>query len=523
MTNHTLYGSNADRLKKAMLQRSKPSLPQLLHEPIHSYDDIPVDPHHASMSTFASLYSDSSASTDSMYSFDTTQSLAPSTAPSSAASMTPSSNMPTYHQASKYGPLDPAPSLHSQYSSQHTLHRKHVLTEFEHHSPISHYGGPHGSPTNASHSSSEYSRFGRVVANSLNSYSSIDSHDRNRNWAPRRLFEKAPPAANFDIPVLTMPTTCTKAIDEIMDQQVEDVIGAYEDINHTQHSTKSRLSQKSSLTDDFITTSSSKSTLGQPQQQQRNFNSSSFQSSLYSDTTRSTTPCFAKSNNPYFDSEAGTSTSNSTDFSLTQRLQLRSHSSFDTRLGDSGSYTPYSALSLEAMDLNIRSQTRSPIYRRRRNSTSSLSSRSSSASQNSFMQSAPALNLDLDSVIRSALVESSTHTVPHYISVRSPQLEGDNNSGELQRQIEQQQVDHLDEVLYEDQQGHYHHSTATTHLPFSNSHLPSSLSPTSTRKQSKLSLDDIPEPQSTQSDTKRTKNISRFGNSVLKFARKITN
>lgn len=77
------YGANNDRLKKALAHRTTPQKPSLAHSPASisnhtcssnysrrlsdAFDDLNVDPHHASMATFSTISSTSSnGSTDSM-------------------------------------------------------------------------------------------------------------------------------------------------------------------------------------------------------------------------------------------------------------------------------------------------------------------------------------------------------------------------------------------------------------------------------------------------------------------------
>lgn len=414
MPNQTLYGSNADRLRKAMLQRSKPTLPGSLHSFMHSYDEISVDPLHASMATFTTLSSSSSESTDSCASLESSR-IAPSTAPSSSIG------------SQTHVPLDTAathvyPSmLPSQQSSQHTLYRKN--RDFDHVPSISttslymgspQHGGPAiGSPTTTSHSSSEYSRFGRVVTASLNSFSSIESEDK-RDWAgPKRLFEKSPQNyVSSAAPVLVMPASSIKALEE--EVEVQSVISEYEDMHLANHSAYPQ--------EEYYTSYSKP----RPRARKAFLDSSNNQAgssnnrrgfSSFTNQSRTPNKLRAMLSTPsFYDNCFG----NHSEYSLNGQ---------DTKLsGPSPDNTTYASFTLESLDeypgnggsvasLNQR-------LRPRANSASSAESvyehprrfsifqdqhhvLENTSVNNSFMQSGTALNLDLDNVIHNALVESS--------------------------------------------------------------------------------------------------------------------
>lgn len=177
--------SNADRLKKAMAQRSRPVLQKSPDSHLQSFDDIQVDPHHVSITTLASISSCSS----------TASSVSPIT-PGSSISLDKQSRSQTMSTGTAYSDFQ-APTLCSDIS---------VLS----------------SPTSTGHS--EYSRFGRVVANSINSYSSMDSQDSRSGHG--RLFEKSGIAGTAPAgPVFVLPAI-TKTEDE--EDVVSNVIGSYQ-------------------------------------------------------------------------------------------------------------------------------------------------------------------------------------------------------------------------------------------------------------------------------------------------------
>lgn len=410
MPNQTLYGSNADRLRKAMLQRSKPTPPGSLHQFMHSYDEISIDPLHASMTTFTSLSSSSSESTDSFASLESPR-LAPSTAPSSSIG------------SQTHIPLDTAaihvyPSMMpSQQSSQHTLYRRN--RDFDHvptaslHMGSPHYGPPIGSPTTASHSSSEYSRFGRVVTTSLNSFSSVDSQEK-RDWAgPKRLFEKSPQNyVSSAAPVLVMPATSIKALDE--EDEIQSVINDYEDTQSTSHSAYSQEDCHTSYSNSLLGTR--RAFLDSNNHQTGTSNNRRAFSS-FSNQSRTPNKLRAMLSTPsFYDDSFG----NHSEDSLNE---------YDTNLsGPSPDNTTYASFTLESLDeYPVNGRPVSSLNQRMRPRANSASSAESVYEHtrrfsifqdehhvhenlevsNSFMQSGTALNLDLDNVIHNALVESS--------------------------------------------------------------------------------------------------------------------
>lgn len=200
---------NNDRLKKAMAQRAKPSISnmaqqqqqqqqQIINSQISfmndttttsdssSYnncnrfqivDDLVVDPHHASIATFATFNSTSSSSSESNDSafFASTNS-----------SISSQTNIVTEPTTSDFG-MSIAPNgfpMQSKPMSQNNFlinpsNNQYSLAEI-------------GSTTLCSDSTSyEAGKFGRVVAGSIHSFSSFDSSDSMREHAPRRLFEKS--------------------------------------------------------------------------------------------------------------------------------------------------------------------------------------------------------------------------------------------------------------------------------------------------------------------------------------------
>lgn len=407
MTNSTLYGSNAERLKKAMMQRSKPA--SVPHLPlIAGYDDIPVE----RITTVASFSSSSSESLDSRYSYGT-PSIAPSTAPSSGihsqTHLLLDNSTPSYTH-----------SIPSQHSSQNTLHRKHSAQYSELSSPLqatsiyntmgspsmpqTHYGsGTLASPTTHSHASSDYSRFGRVAPSSLNSYSSYESQDR-KAWAPKRLYERAPQTVSSGGPVMVFPTACIKAVDEVeVEEQVQDVISEYQDSQP--NTMQSTVSQKG-----YYTTVSNSTLSGRQ----------AFSSNTSTNTTktlRNITSSLSLYENP-------NDPASHTEFSIRQSI-LQAPSPLELAFGlpDETYHTTFSEESLE-VDYHDQIQQRPTEFSHHQKlkanpapsniptSQQPTSNDDENSEGNAFIKGTPELNLVLDDVIRSALVESSTHHLP---------------------------------------------------------------------------------------------------------------
>lgn len=414
MPNQTLYGSNADRLKKAMLQRTKPAGSPHTGSPhfafVQPYDDIPVDPLHASISTFASLSSSSSESTDSRSSYGT---------PSITTSTAPSSSM----QSQTHIPLDsPSHLPPSHYSSQNTLQRKQSdydsnLSQFTSiHSPLmsptvfsmSSQIAPlspsnYGISTLAQQSPSDHSRVIRTVPSSINSYSSFESQEK-RTWASRRLFEKPPHAATLSGPLMVLQTPSRKTMDSEPAVQVVD------------YNEKNQLTEHTNLSLDEYFTASSRTSAGAR---------GVYPSSSNLTNTRSLRGMFST---PNLQADVPNAThfdliNEFTDHSL-RRPQLRAPVSFETRLGMPSiedNLTQNTTFSAESLDVDFNAPRRS-----RANSLCSIESVDNHTgvssltntkedfnnTGNSFMQALPTLDLDLDHVIRNALVESSALRAP---------------------------------------------------------------------------------------------------------------
>ena len=362
-TVHTSQNSsNADRLKKAMAQRSKPTF----HKNQIAFDDISYNPHMSTISTI------SSSSDGSCMSLDTN------------------------------------PRMHSQQSSQHTISRKHPVSNG---TTFSDFQAPTlcsdssfiSSPTSTGHS--EYSRFGRVVANSINSYSSLDSQES--RLGPRRLFEKTN-ATKSQNPHSTAAPVFVLAKSED-DDDVSEVIGSYQDDIYTGMS----LVQLDAYNAQLVAQQCS-------------------DTSYYTKPARSST---THNRSIYDDARVA-------DSCMTHKKQQPSHYSFydsdfnDNQISFSDNTRQYNLgrrssmtslhnriLSVDQNDLPSAAYSPPHRHQRRRNSTSSDMSR-----RNSIMQppssAGPLLNLDLDSVIRNALVASSTYVAPANPKFRNqPSLE----------------------------------------------------------------------------------------------------
>lgn len=336
--------SNADRLKKALANRSRPAAATAA--PI--YDDIQVDPHHASIATFSSISSGSSMGSIS-------------TPPSSFMSM------------------DSQKHSHHQQSSQPQRSRKNTGN-------FTSTGGYSDAPTLCSADStftgvSEYSRFGKVVANSIHSYSSLDSND---SRSGRRLFERTRQGqTDGENPVFVLPST----LDRVEDDEVSEVIESYEvDFYNLDqldaHNSKTLAKQYTAPT-----------YYSKPMKPSTSRN-------IYEDHRVEAFQPTHRQHASLFDSDL-----NDTQFTLsdpssmfsTQQQQQQHNQQHQSHISHSSSI---SNLYGHVFDQQPPSK---PANRPRRNSTSSDIS-----TRNSYMQQSSGLNLDLDSVIRNALVESST-------------------------------------------------------------------------------------------------------------------
>lgn len=332
------YGSNNERLKKAMLQRNKPAQQQqsvghstnsiLLH---HHHQSTDYHNHHMSMSNFTT-YSSSSSSSFSSSEF-TTDSM---------------SSYGSYNLPGKYAPsLETSSSLNSQNSSsQQTLNSSTLnLPSNKYNMQLDPMSPSHFDYTTNSvcsgHTTNNNSKFGRLVANSVLSLSSIDSQEQHRTNNSKRLFESSQQSApDLDAPVLIIPTKCSRIVDDEPSENSLPLPGPIDD--HTTNSTQVSL-----------------------------------QSSLHSLDIDEYYTSFSSGNHSNLNGSA-----------------LRSYSSLQC--------LPQTTDHFREKPFSISNHN----YRTRRSSISSTSSDASS-SQNSFLNNP---SLDLDSVIRSALVETS-HTV----------------------------------------------------------------------------------------------------------------
>lgn len=332
------YGSNNERLKKAMLQRNKPAQQQPAGHSTnslvlnHHNQSLDYHNHHMSVSNFTTYSSSSSSSSFSSSEF-TTDSM---------------SSCGSYNLHGKFTPsLEVGSPLSSQFSSsQQTLNSNKYNMHLE---PVSHSHSTMSpmsydytiSSTGSGNTTNNSSKFGSHVANSMLSLSSVDSPEQNRSTTTKRLFESSlqTDVPDLDAPVFIVPTKCSRVEEEPsmtalpLPSAIDDLTG-----NLTQVSLQSSL--HSLDIDEYYTSFSS---------------------------------------------------NNHTNLSMNA---LKSQSSL-LRLQKIADNTHESRISIPSTQYNIR-----------RNSVSSISSELSS-SQNSFLNNP---SLDLDSVIRSALVETS-HTV----------------------------------------------------------------------------------------------------------------
>lgn len=426
------YGSNNERLKKAMLQRNKPAQQQqsvghstnsiLLH---HHHQSTDYHNHHMSVSNFTT-YSSSSSSSFSSSEF-TTDSM---------------SSYGSYNLPGKYAPsLETSSSLNSQYSSSQQTLNSNTLNlpsnkynmQLDSMSP-SHFEYTTSSVCSGHATNNNNGKFGRLVANSVLSLSSIDSQEQHRASNSKRLFESSQQSApDLDAPVFIIPTKCSRIVDDEPSETPLPLPGPIDD--HTTNSTQVSL-----------------------------------QSSLHSLDIDEYYTSFSSGNNSNINSSA-----------------LRSYSSFQClpQTTDNSREKPFSISSNN--------------YRTRRSSISSTSSDASS-SQNSFLNNP---SLDLDSVIRSALVETS-HTVhiknqlaaAEYssMSTATPALNTGSNEyrNEFSLPLTSQKL--------------------ATHMK--DLRLDGDLD-----NQQQLSVDY----QSSLEQRQQKKGISRIGNSVMKLARKMKN
>lgn len=254
--------NNNDRLRKALAQRStpsKPSLPQLATNLTESslsisespFDDVFIDPHHVSVTTFStyasSTSSSSNESTDSMLvsslaspsnttcstSFMTSSAsvspppafLAASQDPASKpspdslsfldSSVPPISSTPTQfniqrmkmvdsnnnynnHNAQACAVAKSSASTLSNNTVNSTTHLSRQNTHIHTTPPTTYstqFNKINGANLLGQNHAMEYGKFGKIVAGSVHSFSSFDSTDsfgrRSGSAGPRRLFEKS--------------------------------------------------------------------------------------------------------------------------------------------------------------------------------------------------------------------------------------------------------------------------------------------------------------------------------------------
>lgn len=349
----------------------------------HSYKDPPLSPLHPSRATFTSMSSISSESEDSKWSF-------------SGFSMTDTTAASSHHGHSSFTHLALDGGLEgafSQKSSQNTLHQKYQGHESNYHYHKAHeysqsqYSGCVGSPTPSLHPSCDYhARPSKPVARSLNSYSSIDSQEH-KIWGSKRLFERAPQKTACDGPLMVLPTACIKAVDEESDKELQ-VLEEYDDM--TQQLTAD---SNFSLTEYYATISSSYS---------------------------------HKEYKNHQKSQLGPSPGNLHNANIFSHHPKTHNQQLPTEVKDDTYHSTFSEESLE-VDYDLRSpQTAysnlcSPISY---SQESPRSDNSPDSDRNSFMNATAALNLQLDSVIHCALVESSTHHHDNH-ATSSPDLTND--------------------------------------------------------------------------------------------------
>ncbi|KAF5098563.1 hypothetical protein D0Z00_002006 [Geotrichum galactomycetum] len=437
------YGSNNERLKKAMLQRNKPAQQQ---QPVgHSTNSIVLNHqnqgldyhnHHMSVSNFTTYSSSSSSSSFSSSEF-TTDSM---------------SSCGSYSLQGKFAPsLETCSSLGSQYSSsQQTLNSNtlNLTSSNKYNIQLDSVSNSHSvmspmsydyttSSTGSGHTTNNSNKFGRLVANSMLSLSSVDSQEQHRPTTTKRLFESSlqTNVPDLEAPVFIVPTKCSRVVEEDPSATTLPLLG---------------------VTDD----------------QTGNLTQISLQSSLQSLDIDEYYTSFSSSNHSNLSSNALRS----------QSSLLRLHQIADSTRENKASISQYNT---------------------RRNSVSSVSS-SSYSSQNSFLNNP---SLDLDSVIRSALVETS-HTVhikkqlaaaatAEYTSIPTANTTLNAGSNEYRNEFS---------------------------LPLTSSNLASQMNDLrldgNYQKQQLLNAD---QQELLQQQQQQKKGISRIGNSVMKLARKMKN